>query len=44
MNVLGSHVKNFEKNCSIFSKEELKESHKNTDQKVSLRQGDILKF
>ena len=30
--------------ASIFSKVVSKESHKNTDQKVGLRQGDILKF
>jgi hypothetical protein len=39
------HVKNLQKKCaSMFSKEGSKESHENTDQKVGLRQDDILTF
>jgi hypothetical protein len=41
---LGSQEKIFEKSALIFSKVGSKESHKNTDQKVGLRQSEILKF
>ena len=45
MNFSRSREKISEKKCaSIFSKVGSKESHENTDQKIGLRQDDILTF